>query len=370
MIGCWDRIKGCCYSNRDSDQLLKNEQANSKDIDRANEKQALQDQKIIKLLLLGAGESGKSTLFKQMINIYGAGFTHEERQTYKPIIGQNTLIAIKTLIQASRDLQEKHKIDAKIDDSIRDICDEIEILSLDTIIDQEIAKKIKIIWKDTGIQLAHENRSLFQFPDSAPYFFGRINDIASDSYSPSNQDILRSRVRTTGIVETNFEVEGGQKFNMFDVGGQRNERKKWIHCFEYVTCVIFVAAINEYDQVLYEDESTNRMDEALKLFDEICNAKWFVETSLILFLNKKDLFEEKIKQVPLTVQFPEYDGDPNDLEECSSFLRQKFESLNRVAGKEIYTHITCATDTDNIKKVFECVKETLIKKSLRDGGFM
>ena len=62
------------------------------------------------------------------------------------------------------------------------------------------------------------------------------------------EDILRSRVRTTGIVETSFVIEG-HTFHMFDVGGQRNERKKWIHCFENVTCVIFVAALSEYDQV-------------------------------------------------------------------------------------------------------------------------
>ena len=82
---------------------------------------------------------------------------------------------------------------------------------------------------------------------------------------------------------------------MYDVGGQRNERKKWIHCFEGVTAVIFVAAISEYDQKLFEDASTNRMVEALDLFEDICNNAFFVKSSLILFLNKRDLFEEKIK---------------------------------------------------------------------------
>ncbi len=83
-------------------------------------------------------------------------------------------------------------------------------------------------------------------------------------------------------------------FRVFDVGGQRSERKKWIHCFEDVTAIIFIVALSEYDQVLVEDETTNRMHESLRLFDSICNNKWFVNTSIILFLNKKDLFEEKI----------------------------------------------------------------------------
>ncbi len=57
------------------------------------------------------------------------------------------------------------------------------------------------------------------------------------------------------------------------MGGQRNERRKWIHCFDDVTAVIFVAAISEYDQVLYEDPTQNRLMEALNLFDEICNCR-------------------------------------------------------------------------------------------------
>lgn len=95
---------------------------------------------------------------------------------------------------------------------------------------------------------------------------------------------------------------------MFDVGGQRSERKKWIHCFEGVTAIIFCVALSGYDLVLAEDEEMNRMIESMKLFDSICNSKWFVETSIILFLNKKDLFEEKIIRSPLTICFPEYTG--------------------------------------------------------------
>ena len=45
-------------------------------------------------------------------------------------------------------------------------------------------------------------------------------------------------------------------FRLFDVGGQRSERKKWIHCFEDVTAIIFCVAMSEYDQVLHEDETT------------------------------------------------------------------------------------------------------------------
>src|SRR3569832_2267905 len=109
---------------------------------------------------------------------------------------------------------------------------------------------------------------------------------------------------------------------MFDVGGQRSERKKWIHCFEGVTAIIFCVAMSEYDMVLAEDEEMvnarlfilfyfifqNRMIESMRLFDSICNNRWFTDTSIILFLNKIDLFEEKIRRSPLTICFSEYTG--------------------------------------------------------------
>ena len=98
-------------------------------------------------------------------------------------------------------------------------------------------------------------------------------------------------------------------FRIFDVGGQRNERRKWIHAFDNVNAVVFVAAMSEYDQVLFEDETQNRMEEALQLFDQIINSKWFKTTSMILILNKKDLFEMKLAKKPLSKYFPEY-GTP------------------------------------------------------------
>ena len=95
---------------------------------------------------------------------------------------------------------------------------------------------------------------------------------------------------------------------MFDVGGQRSERKKWIHCFEAVTCIIFCVALSEYDQVLLEVNSVNRMEESLTLFGSIVNSSWFTRTSIVLFLNKIDIFKKKIMTVPLSKYYPDYEG--------------------------------------------------------------
>ena len=120
-------------------------------------------------------------------------------------------------------------------------------------------------------------------------------------------------------------------------------------------------------QVLYEDETTNRMHESTRLFDSIANNKWFVDTSIILFLNKKDLFEEKIKKSPLTIAFPEYTG-ANTFTEASSYIQAQFESMNKSQTKEIYTHMTCATDTENVQFVFDAVTDIIIANNLRGCG--
>ena len=90
------------------------------------------------------------------------------------------------------------------------------------------------------------------------YFFSFLDDLdrlGAKDYQPTEQDILRTRVKTTGIVEVHFSFKN-LNFKLFDVGGQRSERKKWIHCFEDVTAIIFCVAMSEYDQVLHEDETT------------------------------------------------------------------------------------------------------------------
>jgi len=359
---------GSCCSCTSLTEEQKEERARARNIDRDMKKTNDAEQQIKKLLLLGAGESGKSTLFKQMITLYGRGYPVEERKGFTGIVYNNTIHGMKVLLKFSAELPAGPKPTA-VSPQNEFSANFIHTLKTDAPIDEEVAQHIKNLWADEGIMAAFDRRAEYQLPDSAAYFFDRIDDIAQADYIPTEQDVLRSRVRTTGIVETEFEI-GDNIFRMFDVGGQRNERKKWIHCFENVTCVIFVAAISEYDQVLYEDETTNRMHEAINLFDEICNSRWFKETSIILFLNKKDLFESKIQTKSIQEAFPEYNGEPNDLEASQEFLQNQFESKNRSQEKEVYTHVTCATDTSNIAHVFNAVKDIIIKKSLREGGLM
>jgi len=204
--------------------------------------------------------------------------------------------------------------------------------------------------------------------DNANYFLERIDVLESPEYIPTEQDILHSRIRTTGIVQLDFEIEGVM-FKMFDVGGQRNERRKWIHCFENVDAVLFLVGLSEYDQQLFEDNRTNRMREALTLFDEICNSRFFTQTSMILFLNKSDLFRDKLQRVPLSKYFTEYKGK-NEFEPAIEFMKLKFGELNQNPSRPIFQHVTCATDTSNIRFVFESVRKIVIAQNLRASGLM
>lgn len=109
-----------------------------------------------------------------------------------------------------------------------------------------LAADIKALWADSGVQLTFKSRHLYQLGDSAGYYFDNLDRIAAPEYVPTEDDVLRVRVKTTGIQEITFSANE-VNFRMVDVGGQRSERKKWIHCFQDVTAVIFCVAMSEYD---------------------------------------------------------------------------------------------------------------------------
>jgi hypothetical protein len=231
---------------------------------------------------------------------------------------------------------------------------------------------IKEFWADPGIQQVWNRRAEYQLVESVQYYFERMDKIKAASYLPDKDDILYSRVRTSGIVTEQYVING-TTFEMYDVGGQRNERKKWIHCFEGVTAIIFVAALSEYDQKLFEDTSSNRMVEALDLFESICNNVFFRDSSIILFLNKRDLFETKIQKVSIKDQpsFSDYTGRDNNYDDGVAYFVKKFMARKRNADDHtIYHHCTCATDTRNVRVVFDSCKEIIMKGNLKDSGFL
>jgi guanine nucleotide-binding protein subunit alpha len=294
--------------------------------------------------------------------IHQTGYTDKDRRGFIATIHNNTIQSIKDLIGALTTLE------LTPDPAIVGDIEVLNGVKYQDTLTTELAAAISRVWKNGVIQQAYKRRNEFQLFDSASYYFEKVAEIASAEYIPSDQDILRTRVRTSGIVETSFDVEGNT-FKMFDVGGQRNERRKWIHCFDNVQAVLFVVAMSEYDQFLYEDETQNRITEAMTLFGEICNSRFFEHTAMILFLNKNDLFQEKIKNVDLNIFFPDYTVGCN-YDNGVEFMRLKFLALNRQEEKQVYVHVTCATDTKNIQFVFEAVKDIVLTQNLKGSGFI
>jgi len=351
---------GCAISTDD-----KHAKDRSKQIDKKLKDDHEKAAREVKLLLLGAGESGKSTIVKQMRIIHDNGYSAEDCAQYKAVVYSNTLQSMIAIVKAMGNLKINFAESSRADDA-RQLFALASTLE-DGEMTQELGDCMWRLWQDNGVQQCFSRSREYQLNDSAQYYLDAIQRLCAPDYIPSEQDVLRSRVKTTGIVETHFEFKD-LHFKMFDVGGQRSERKKWIHCFEGVTAIIFCVALSAYDLVLAEDEEMNRMHESMKLFDSICNNKWFTETSIILFLNKKDLFEKKITKSPLTICFPDY-TDENTFEKAAPYIQRQFEDLNKQKQvKEIYTHFTCATDTNNIQFVFDAVTDVIIKNNLKDCG--
>ncbi|KAK9455453.1 guanine nucleotide binding protein, alpha subunit [Dipodascopsis uninucleata] len=352
---------GCGMSTEDVEGKARNDEIeNQLKRDRMNQRNE------IKMLLLGAGESGKSTIIKQMKLIHEGGYSRDERLSFRDIIFSNTVQSMKVIIEAmdSLGVDLGNRSNMQYANLIYNLPNQIETESLP----QAVGLAIAILWKDEGVQETFRRSREYQLNDSAQYYFDSIERIVDPFYVPNDQDVLRSRVKTTGITETTF-VMGSLTYRMFDVGGQRSERKKWIHCFENVTTVLFLAAISEYDQMLFEDETVNRMTEALTLFESICNSRWFFKTSIILFLNKIDIFDEKIKTSPLRLYFPDYDkGD--DEKSAKEYILNLFVNLNKSDTKQVYTHFTCATDTNQVKFVMLAVNDIIIQENLRDSGLI
>ena len=209
--------------------------------------------------------------------------------------------------------------------------------------------------QSSTIQEVWMKRAQANINDSHNDYLNDLSRIASADYIPTEKDILISRVRTTQVTVEKYTIEGIE-FEVYDVGGQRSERRKWVNCFDNVDAVIFVAALSEYDQCLAEARRHNRMIEALNLFESVVKNAHFADTSIMLFLNKKDIFAEKImySNIADSAFFSDYAGPPHDFDHGVLYFIQRFEEhLEEDEFNDSFIHVTCATDTNNMEFVLD-----------------
>jgi guanine nucleotide-binding protein subunit alpha len=268
---------------------------------------------------LGTGDSGKSTLLKQFQRIYGAGFDDQFRTNYKSVLFNNALSTMQNL------LENYKKFEYSI--SPESIKSEEILLEAKMISDNEkpkVAQLISQLGNEFGIKnTLKKHRNELQLEDCSEFYVNNVQRFADQGYIPSDDDIVKCRVRTTGIVHEKFEILG-KKVDVFDVGGSKCERKKWTHTYENVNWIIFVVAISDYDKVTFEDDRMNRIKDALIAFEHVANLITLRKTSLTLVFNKVSLFEEKLTSTPLREFFPDYEG--NDYIQAKLFLKKLFLS--------------------------------------------
>ncbi len=329
-------------------------------VDLALEEAQKQDKFVYKILLLGAGESGKTTVVKQIKMLYKnsiANATNAEAEALETIsaLRRNVIEVIQTLIEASKTLN--------IEITNQDIKDKAEFvasLDLNTTLTQELAEDIHSIWMDNDIKKVYARRDEFWNLDATPYYLNEIFRISDPYFEPTDEDVIMTRVRTTGLVVTTV-LEKPYTYQLVDVAGQRSERRKWIHCFDDVKAIIFLESLSGYNQVLFEDNVTNRMHESINLFAEVIRNPLFAKTPIFLFLNKKDLFEDMIKTYPLTRCFPEYKGAPNDAREAIAYIEDKYREVMAQfnPNKSLNIQVIAARVRLDMKIAFGVVKEEL-----------
>ncbi|XP_023805260.1 guanine nucleotide-binding protein subunit alpha-13-like [Oryzias latipes] len=349
---------------------LKKQTRKSKEIDENLSREKKYVKRLVKILLLGAGESGKSTFLKQMRIIHGDDFDQRARQEFKPTIYSNVIKGIRVLVDA----REKLHIpwgdpkNSTHGDKVMAINTRSAMMAngqLETADFVEYLPAIRALWADSGIQNAYDRRREFQLGEAVKYFLDNLDKLSEPDYLPSQQDILLARKPTKGIHEYDFVIKN-VPFKMVDVGGQRFVRRRWVECFDSVTSILFLLSSSEYDQVLMEDRQTNRLCESLNIFETIVNNRVFADISIILFLNKTDLLEEKVKTVKLKDYFPEYTGPEHSLPDIQGFMVDCFRAKRRNNSHEqLYHHFTTAINTENIRLVFQNVKDIIFYGNLK-----
>ncbi|TPX30928.1 hypothetical protein SmJEL517_g05619 [Synchytrium microbalum] len=258
-----------------------------------------------KVLLLGAGEAGKTTVLKQMRLLHTRNgeptFGDTERKQLKRVIADNMIANMLNICDA----MEKLSIEYGSEECKPHRTTLAESVQKGEGLTPTIVQVIKSLWKDTGVQICYSRSNEYQLHDSAKYFFDALDRVSPTSFIPTDQDVLQCRIKTTGIQELVFEEEN-LTLKVIDVGGQRSERRKWVSCFEGVTATIFLAAVSEYDQVLQEDET------------------------------RVDLLEAKYNDKgndSIAVYWPDYKG--TTIEAAMTYFKTKFVEVNRNENKMV-----------------------------------
>ncbi|TFY53235.1 hypothetical protein EVG20_g10208 [Dentipellis fragilis] len=262
------------------------------------------------------------------------------------------------------------------------------------------------LWADPVIRRALEMQKM-RLQEMSGFFLDSLDRVAQLRYIPTDDDILRARIKTLGVTEYRFMLN--QKNSMvsrdwvvFDVGGHRSlvriptgasetavltdaflhsrrtcdviQRAAWVPYFDDMNAIIFLAPISCFDQVLEEDERVNRLEDSVLLWNTIVANPLLARTTMVLFLNKCDILREKLEA---GIQFGRYItsyGDrPNDFESTSNYLKRKFTAVHKEKSpspRPYYCHLTSVTDTKTTHLILWDVAESILRVNLEKSALI
>jgi len=162
---------------------------------------------------------------------------------------------------------------------------------------------------------------------------------------------------------------------LYDVGGSRASRNTWASYFDHINSIIFLAPVSCFDQRLAEDPKVNRLEDSLLIWKHVCTSRLLENIQLILFLNKIDLLEDKLKSgVRFDKYVVNYGDHPNDVPSVTSFLKQQFKTIFRGPKSKnqrvFYCYLTSASDTKEMAATLATVYDGVIRNALDRAQFL
>ncbi|EGO05358.1 hypothetical protein SERLA73DRAFT_174479 [Serpula lacrymans var. lacrymans S7.3] len=230
------------------------------------------------------------------------------------------------------------------------------------------------VWKDPSVKQRLREKRL-RLEESSGFYLNEIPRITALRYFPTDQDVLKARLKTVGVVEHSFSLQGANhrpvEWKIYDVGGARNQRQAWTPYFEDVNAIIFLAPISAFDQVLAEDPKVNRVEDSLLLWKAVIDQKLLANVNIVLFLNKCDLLRAKLESgVRLNQHMVSYGDRPNDYETVSNYFRKKFGILHQTytlnKERELFIHYTSVTDTHRTATIISTVRDFIVRSNLKN----
>lgn len=233
------------------------------------------------------------------------------------------------------------------------------------------------VWEDPIIQQMLRRRK-FRLEDSPGFFLNDVDRIAARDYAPSDNDVVRARLRTLGVQEYRFTFEeghlAGSDWHIFDVGGARSSRTAWAPFFDDVDAIIFLAPLNCFDERLLEDPRVNRLQDSYELWKSVVSNKFLRETQIILFLNKYDLLQKKLERgVKVKNYVPSYGNRENTSEAVIKYFEQHFkEAFKKCSSqsRQFYHHVTSVVDTEATRTTLGVVEDSILREHLKHADLL